>query len=265
MERGSISQEARDAGFDAVMLATTTSTNDEALERASSQGADRLWVVAREQTSGRGRHGRQWASPPGNLYASLVLSEPCDPPKAPQLGFVAGLALHDAVAGVTGLAAPRLVLKWPNDLLMDGGKLSGLILEGHRLGPDRHFAVIIGMGLNVAHKPADTPYPARCLAEAVGTVDVSDVFRALSASFAYRLRQWDRGLGFALTREAWLARAAGIGGPARVRLPGGDLSGTFAGLDSAGRLLLDTPDGRRTIDAGDLYLGLADMASQGCD
>jgi len=261
VESGTISQEARKAGFDVVVLATTASTNDVALEQAVSRGADRLWVVAREQTKGRGRHGRQWASPPGNLYASLVLREPCEPPAAPQLGFVAGLALYDAVAGVTGLTAPRLALKWPNDLLMDGGKLSGLILEGHRIGPDMCFAVVIGMGLNVAHKPTDTPYPARCLAEAVGAVDVGEVFRALSSSFADRLAQWERGRGFARTREAWLSRAAGIGGRARVRLPGGELTGTFAGLDAAGRLLLDGPDGRRTIDAGDLYLGLSDTAS----
>lgn len=263
MDRSAISPEAAGAGFDLVVLDTTTSTNDEALAMAGSQNADRLWVVAREQTSGRGRHGRQWSSPPGNLYASLVLGEPCDPPKAPQLGFVAGLALHDAVAAVAGLSAPRLALKWPNDLLVDGGKLSGLILEGHRLGADRRFAVIIGMGLNVAHRPQDTPYPARSLAEIVGTMDVAAVFRALSTSFAYRLSQWDKGLGFALTRESWLARAAGIGGPARVRLPGRELTGTFAGLDGAGRLLLDGPAGRETIDAGDLYLGLADPTSRG--
>ncbi|MDJ1156760.1 biotin--[acetyl-CoA-carboxylase] ligase [Chelatococcus sp. SYSU_G07232] len=255
MDRAALAAEARDAGFRLLSLDATPSTNDEALQRAREGDPGKLWILAREQTKGRGRHGRAWASPPGNLYASLLLVEPCDLTDAPQLGFVAGLALYDAIGAVAGLTAPRLTLKWPNDLLLDGAKISGILLEGHRIGTPPRFVVIVGMGLNVGFAPSDTPYPATSLAQAVGPVEVAAVFSALSAAFATRLAQWDKGLGFARLREAWLARAAGRGQRVTVRLPGREVRGTFVGMDSAGRLLLDGEAGRETIDAGDLFFG----------
>src|SRR5690606_32841616 len=127
--------------------------------RAGDPG--RLWVVAREQRAGRGRHGRQWSSPPGNLYASVLLVDPCEARVAPQLGFVAGLALHEAVESVIGIPAPRLALKWPNDLLLDGAKVSGMLLEGHRIGSS--LAIVIGIGINVGAQPEKAPYPVTAL------------------------------------------------------------------------------------------------------
>lgn len=255
MESIALATKARDAGFRLLSLAATPSTNDEALERARQGDSGKLWIVAGEQTSGRGRHGRTWASPPGNLYASLLLVEPCDLSQAPQLGFVTGLALYDAIGAVTGLAAPRLALKWPNDLLIDGAKVSGILLEGHRIGPSQTFAVVIGMGLNVGFAPSDTPYPATSLQQVAGPTEIGRVFASLSDAFAARLAQWDKGAGFARLREAWLARAAGIGERVTVRLPRREARGTFAGMDTAGRLLLDGDAGRETIDAGDLFFG----------
>ncbi len=156
-----LGEAARAAGYRLIVRDVVASTMEEA-RRALDQGEPgRLWIVARSQNAGRGRHGRQWGSPPGNLYASLLLTDPCEPALAPQLGFVAGLALHDAVARLLGPAAATLRLKWPNDLLLGGAKMSGLLLEGgSRAG---RLNVILGCGVNIASCPSDTPYPATYL------------------------------------------------------------------------------------------------------
>ena len=121
---------------------------DEARALALQGQATPLWLVADEQSGGRGRHGRSWVSPPGNLYATLLLPEPCAPAVAPELGFVAGTALHAAVSLLIGLGPPRLALKWPNDLLLDGAKTAGLLLEGLHVGG--RFIVLIGFGVNIS-------------------------------------------------------------------------------------------------------------------
>lgn len=251
--RPHLSGEAEAAGFRLLALDSTPSTNNEALACAQAGDAGRLWVVAREQTAGRGRHGRAWSSPAGNLYASLLLIDPCEPATAPQLGFVAGLALHDAVAALTRLPAPRLGLKWPNDLLLDGAKVAGILLEGHRLARGGVFAVIVGIGVNVSIAPTDTAYRATSFAEAVGPISVEALIEALSTSMASRLAGWDGGRGFADIREAWLAHASGLGREVSVRLPKREAKGLFAGMDASGRLILDAAGGRELIDAGDLF------------
>jgi BirA family transcriptional regulator, biotin operon repressor / biotin---[acetyl-CoA-carboxylase] ligase len=235
-------------------LDTTPSTMDEAYARAAAGDPGKLWITAREQTKGRGRHGRNFVSPRGNLFASLLLINPCAPHIAPQLGLLSGLALHDAVAAVSELAAPRVLLKWPNDLLLAGGKLSGILIEGHQLAFDR-FVVIIGIGVNLATAPEGMPYPTASLSAVVGPVDVDALASALTASMARRLSEWDAGRAFGPIKDAWLARAAGVGGPVTVRLPEREVRGTFVGLDPSGRLLLDGPHGREVIDAGDLFFG----------
>lgn len=244
---------ARAAGYRLIVRDEVGSTMEEA-RRALDQGdAGRLWIVAREQTAGRGRHGRVWGSPPGNLYASLLLKTPCEPALAPQLGFVAGLALHDAAARVTGLAAPQLALKWPNDLLAERAKTAGLLLEGEsRAGG---FSVVIGFGVNIASCPQDTPYPASFLKAHAPAAGVEAMLSALSDAWLERYSVWMQPGGFGPTRSAWLDRAAFLGETITIRLSDGPLSGCFAGLDPSGRLELDTPSGRRLIDAGDLYFG----------
>lgn len=226
----------------------------EEARRALDQGEPGgLWIVARQQNAGRGRHGRQWGSPPGNLYASLLLIAPCDPALAPQLGFVAGLALHDAATRVLGTAAAGLKLKWPNDLLLDRAKTAGLLLEGEsRAG---QLSVIIGFGVNVASRPEDTPYPAAFLKQQQPQASVEALLLALSEAWVARFAVWSLPGGFGPTRQAWLERAAFLGETITIRLPEGPLSGTFASLDSSGRLQLDMPAGVRLIDAGDLYFG----------
>ena len=245
------------SGYRLITRDATDSTNSDAAAAARGGDPGGLWVVAREQRTGRGRHGRSWSSPPGNLYASLLLIDPCELALAPQLGFVAGLALHGAVAAETGLDAPRLALKWPNDLLLDGGKVAGVLLEGHH-GPGT-FGVVIGFGVNVAAAPDAMPYPARALREITSDVSPEAVFASLARAFARHFDAWRDARQrmdeepFETVRSQWLARAAGQGSAVTIRLPSGDRSGTFTGLDKAGRLQLETVGGMELIDAGDLY------------
>ncbi|HEX2136386.1 MAG TPA: biotin--[acetyl-CoA-carboxylase] ligase [Microvirga sp.] len=249
--------ETEAAGYRLLALEATESTNDDALRAARAGEPGGLWVVAAQQLSGRGRHGRRWASPPGNLYASLLLRDPCDAALAPQLGFVAGLALHRAVEAVAGIGAPRLALKWPNDLLLEGAKVAGLLLEGHRIGPS--LAIVIGFGVNIAHAPTGTPYPAAALQSVDPAVTRERLFEALAAGFARTFADWKAAQGggtsdsFGPIRRRWLERAAGIGGDVTLRLPSGERRGIFEGLDRFGRLRLKTPAGVELIDAGDLY------------
>ena len=264
--------EIETAGFRLTALNATGSTNDDALAAARQGDPGHLWIIAREQRAGRGRQGRTWASPPGNLYASLLLIDPCEPSLAPQLGFVAGVALHEAVSDVAGLDAPRLALKWPNDLLLDRAKVAGLLLEAHHLSAIRAFAVVIGFGVNVATAPSGTPYPAAALRAVAPDLAVEDLLAALARRFANRFETWrssalsDADQRFAVIRREWLRRTAGLGGPVTVRLPSGERSGRFAGLDPIGRLELQTASGLELIDAGDLYFrnlrpGLAEKPS----
>ncbi|MFC5504716.1 MULTISPECIES: biotin--[acetyl-CoA-carboxylase] ligase [Hyphomicrobiales] len=250
-----LGEAARAAGYRLIIRDEVGSTMEEA-RRALHQGdPGLLWIVARSQNAGRGRHGRHWTSPPGNLYASLLLVNPCEPALAPQLGFVAGLALHDAAARVTGLVAPRLALKWPNDLLIDGAKCSGLLLEGES-GAGR-FAVIAGLGINIASCAQGTPYPASFLRAHAPDVTIEAVLEALAEAWAQRFAIWCRPGGFGPIREAWLERAAFLGETITIRPPSGAVTGVFVGLDPGGRLLLETSTGTQTFDAGDLFFGAA--------
>lgn len=249
-----LGRRAEAAGFRLRRHGEVVSTMDEGRALAASGESGPAWILADSQSGGRGRHGRVWTSPPGNLYATLLLTEPCTPARAPELGFVAGLALHDAVRLTTGLDWPELALKWPNDLLLRGAKLAGLLMEGQVLPATRTFAVTIGLGLNIASAPADTPYPATTLLAHVHGMTRDRLFAALSDAVADRLAQW-REAGFAALRQDWLARAAGPGERVTLRLPAGALTGEFQGIDATGRLILLTSDGQRVIDAGDLFFG----------
>jgi BirA family biotin operon repressor/biotin-[acetyl-CoA-carboxylase] ligase len=245
------------AGFGLVAHETLASTNAEALDYGGKhRGADRVWIAARSQSAGRGRRGTAWVSPPGNLYATLLLHDPAPPQRAPELSFVAGLAVHDAILDCAPGLRSRLALKWPNDLLGAGKKLAGILLEGQVL--DGHFAVALGIGANCLHHPARTAFPATDLAAAGADVSAADLFGALSRTMMLRLAQWRRGEGFASIRADWLVRAVGIGGDMWVRLPERQLFGRCEGLDEGGRLLLRLEHGAvETIAAGDIFpLGL---------
>ena len=238
---------AQAAGARLIAYDTIGSTNEEALRLARAGERAPLWIAAKTQTAGRGRRGRSWVSEPGNLYASLLLSDPSPPDRFPELSFVAALALHDAVtARIPGLAG-RVALKWPNDLLINRNKFAGILVEGEGT------TVVIGIGVNCAHHPGGTDYPATDLAAAGVRATPDSLFPPLSAAMAARVAQWDRGAGFAAIRIDWTSRAAGVGRPVRVKTGDGELNGTFEALDANGRLVLRLADGTmQAVAAGDV-------------
>ena len=197
---------------------------------------------------GRGRRGMAWASPAGNLHATLMLTDPAPPAAAPQLGFVAGLALHDAAALAVPALAPQLALKWPNDLLCAGRKIAGILVEGEG------DSVAVGIGVNCRHHPEGTEFPATDFTAEGADVDAIVLFDHLAAAMQARLAQWNRSAGFPGMRMAWLSRALGVGKPIRVRLSDREMIGCFEAIDDAGQLMLRTPEGEvEAVAAGDVF------------
>ena len=232
-------------------FASLGSTSDEARARALAGDPGRLWILAEEQTQGRGRHGRVWSSPRGNLYASALMIDPCEASIASQIGFVAGVAL---VAAARDLGAAAAMIKWPNDLLWNGAKVSGLLVEGLST-PGRSFACIVGIGVNCVSAPEGLAYPVASLSEALQRpIAPEAVFDRLAARFDETIQLWARGAGFAEVRARWLAAAAGLGRPVRVASAHETREGLFEGLDPTGRLLLRTASGLQTVEAADLFL-----------
>lgn len=224
-------------------VATTASTNDDVAVLAREGAPEGLWLRAEQQTGGRGRQGRAWLSPPGNLYASTLVRLTAGDPPAATLSLVAGVALHQ-VAQAYAPEVP-LMLKWPNDLLADGAKLAGILLERHE------DAVIAGFGVNLAEHPTDLERPTTSLRTLTGSAPEGAFFlEQLAASFADWLTRW-RGSGVPAIRTAWLARAHPIG----TALTSGGLDGLFDGLDDQGALRLRRADGSvDVIQAGDVFL-----------
>jgi BirA family transcriptional regulator, biotin operon repressor / biotin---[acetyl-CoA-carboxylase] ligase len=239
------------AGVRLVTLDAVGSTNAEALTRARTGERGPLWITAQRQTGGRGRRGRAWVSEAGNLYATLLLTNPSPASKVAQLSFVSALAVHDAVADVAPMLGPRLTLKWPNDALCGGKKFCGILLEGEGTG---EATVALGIGINCTHHPRDTAYPATDLAAAGAHVTPKAVFQALSRAMLRRLAQWNNSDGFASTRVDWLKRAEGLGQPIQARLHDRELTGIFETIDGGGQLVLRRSDGRpETVAAGDVF------------
>ena len=235
------------AGVKLMAHDTIGSTSTEAMAQARRGERGPLWITATRQTAGRGRRGNVWVSEPGNVYASLLLTDVMAA-RAGELSFVAALAVHDAVAELVPNLASHLALKWPNDLLLDGRKFAGILIGAEST------AAVVGIGVNCAHHPAETSYPSTDLAAAGAVVAPEQLFRCVSKTFVARLEQWSRGAGFASIRADWLARATGLGQEIRVRLPSKEIAGRFQALDETGRLLLRLPDGRvESISAGEVF------------
>jgi len=231
-------------------LDVVDSTNAEALRRAGAGARGPLWITARTQSAGRGRRGRPWTSPAGNLHATLMLCDPAPPTAAAQLGFVAGIAVHDAAVAQAPRLAGRLKLKWPNDLLCAGRKIAGVLIEGE----GAPLAVAVGIGVNCRHHPDTVEFHAATDFATEGCdVGAEALFDDLAGAMAARLREWDRGAGFAGIRTAWLERASGIGDHVEVRLDGTVTAGRFETIDAAGRLILRTPGGVVAVAAGDVF------------
>lgn len=253
------------SGIRVVHLDEVASTNEEALRLAAQGEPSGLWVVARAQAKGRGRGGRAWSSPPGNLYASHLLRLTCPLMTAQQLTLLAPVALFDAVAALLGLplrSSDQLRLKWPNDLLVGGAKISGILLES-AIAPSGGLALVMGFGLNLDSHPVGLDQPATHLAAQGCDSTPEQALATLAESMACWLTQWNGGRGFAAIRAAWLARAGAIGEVLRVRTSPDPavprVEGTFAGLDDAGALLLNHVDGSQSRHIqGDVALGAVD-------
>lgn len=229
------------------------STNALCLERAVSGHPGKLWIQAVIQTAGRGRRGRLWESPEGNLFASLLLIDPAPPERIGELPLLSAVALAEAVDKAAG-TLQMVGLKWPNDLLVNGAKLSGILLEAETLKSGK-LAAVMGFGVNCVSHPAPALYEATDLRSLGYQVSADRLFQALAGTLANYLAVWQQPGGFENIRRDWLKRAAHLGRQITVRAAQEDITGIFDDLDSRGHLVLRQEDGRkRTIYAGDVFL-----------
>lgn len=242
-------------GFPRVRLGIVGSTNDEAVRLAEAGAADGTLVTAEAQTAGRGRRSRGWQSPRGNLYMSLIARPGCAPSRAGQLSFVAAVALGEALGPLLP-AGVEPAYKWPNDVLLNGRKVAGLLLEASTVG-ERLAWVVVGVGVNVAHHPeqvGEGALPATSLAAAgVREASPRDVAEAFAVRFAALRATWERE-GFEPVRAKWLARAFGLGRPVTVNLDDERFEGHFEAIDGDGALLAALPSGeRRRVTAAQVF------------
>jgi BirA family transcriptional regulator, biotin operon repressor / biotin---[acetyl-CoA-carboxylase] ligase len=244
-----------DAGAGRIVLPEIDSTNAEGFRRAAT--LDRpTWIVAGLQTAGRGRRSRPWSSPQGNFHATLVL-KPLEPPERVALrSFAAALALRDALARLTGLSA-NLSLKWPNDVLLNGGKLAGILLESQGLsGPNPVLCIGIGVNLIASPDPSQVEPgavpPVSLLHETGLRVTPEAFLDALAPAYA----AWETTFtaeGFAPLRAAWLSHAARLGEAIRARTGSEIREGVFETIDATGNLILRTPETTLAIPAAEVF------------
>ncbi|RDE09219.1 biotin--[acetyl-CoA-carboxylase] ligase [Pelagibacterium lacus] len=259
------------AGYRVIGFDSVGSTNALAIDAAKAGDGGKVWFAALQQTEGRGRRGRAWESPYGNLAASLMIVPDAPASALPGLGFVAGvafdaalarllpdLALRSGIDGADGTSdgqRARIALKWPNDLLADGAKIAGILLEAFPR-PAGGTAIIIGIGVNVVAAPEGLPYPASALSAFNPAIDAATVFEALAESWVEWYEIWNGGQGTPRVIERWRENAAGVGAEVAVQRPGGVLRGIFETIDDAGHLIVRDDEGHRiAITAGDVHFG----------
>ena len=242
-------------GYRLFRMENVDSTNNEAKRRAKAGEPGPLWIWSARQSKGRGRGGREWISKPGNLFASLLISVKCPARVAVQLALVAGIVAHDtAVKLIAYEGRSELLLKWPNDILLSGQKLAGVLLENVGSKVENQSIVIIGTGINLASHPEDLPQPAASLDAHGTTVTPAKALEVLAATTHEWLGRWGEGSCFPTIRRAWLDRAGPTGRPLCVRINGEEMEGVYGGLDADGALRLMTQDGREhRIAAGDVF------------
>jgi BirA family transcriptional regulator, biotin operon repressor / biotin---[acetyl-CoA-carboxylase] ligase len=230
--------------------ATIDSTNSEA-RRLSEQGeTGPVWIVADEQTAGRGRLGRLWHSKSGNLYCTLLLSLNAAPDKAAQVSFIAALAVHDISTHF--IKNPDITLKWPNDCLLGGAKFCGILSEFISQNPS---LLALGIGMNIAHAPEGLTYPTTCLAAHAPQVTVQAAHEVLTTKVQHWLEIWDKGRNFTAIKNAWAARAHAIGQTLTVDLGSTIRQGQFQGLNDDGAMILRDCAGHQfIIHAGDVRI-----------
>ncbi|NOR62641.1 MAG: biotin--[acetyl-CoA-carboxylase] ligase [Rhodobacteraceae bacterium] len=229
-----------------VVLETVDSTNTEALRRV---GQGDCWIMTKAQPAGVGRRGKRWDMAKGNFAASLLMHSQEPLPALAQRSFVAALALHEVLAG---LGAPDISLKWPNDVLVQGRKLAGILLSSST------GAIVVGMGVNLVTVPHPSALPEHAVApislrEVLHSPPSDEAFLELLANAFLKYERQMRAYGFAPIRTAWLAKAARIGEVIFARLPEATLSGTFETIDETGALVLGTENGPVTLPAAEVF------------
>ncbi|WP_242509651.1 biotin--[acetyl-CoA-carboxylase] ligase [Rhodovulum imhoffii] len=242
------------AGYDLILLDEVGSTMAEARRRGPV--LDRpTWIAARRQTAAVGRRGRKWIAPEGNLYATLVFAPDCSAAQAALYSFVASYSLYATLLAYVDSPA-TIALKWPNDVLVGGGKVAGILLESDgTAGQVTRLAVGIGVNLNHAPDPAGLEPGALPPARVAGSgdpIDPLEFLAFLAEHFAVQARFF-RTHGFGPLRGAWLDRAARLGDTITARLPGEDVTGRFETVDMNGCLVLQTARGSRSIAAADVF------------
>ncbi len=229
---------------------TIDSTNLEAARLSAAGHQSSVWIRADEQTAGRGRAKRLWRSEPGGLYATVLLMPECDLRVAPQLSLVMSLAVYETI--VVFVPAHRVKLKWPNDCLVDGAKISGILAEGCGSDPLR---LALGCGINVLSAPVELPYRTSCLRMFAPDIQVDDVFDVLQRQTSSWLSLWRNGTGFPEIREAWIHRSVPLGTFLSVSSGVVVIKGHYAGLSGDGALLLeDEVNVIHAVYAGDVTM-----------
>jgi BirA family biotin operon repressor/biotin-[acetyl-CoA-carboxylase] ligase len=238
-----------------VEFETIDSTSTEAHRRAAAGARGPLWIRSDRQEQGRGRSGRPWSSPPGNLSATYMFTPDCERAVFHQLSFVAGIAGYDAVAaGLENTEA--LQLKWPNDLMIKNAKVGGILVESSKYADD--IVVMIGIGINITVTPEVDGRMVTRLADHGPAPTPQLLLQRLRGAMSGWLSVWDGGVGFASIRAAWLARAHPTGQPLTVNAASHQHVGTFAGMADNGALLLALPTNETIrIEHGDVALASA--------
>jgi BirA family biotin operon repressor/biotin-[acetyl-CoA-carboxylase] ligase len=248
---------ATPVGAPILILDEVDSTNAEARRRAEAGETGPLWIVARRQSAGRGRRGREWVSETGNLAATLLTTTPKGPAEAAQITFVAALAASDLLC--TFVPAPLVTIKWPNDVMIEADKAVGILIESgaHETG---QLWLAVGIGVNLAHAPTGTERPATAIGghlkgDVASAPVVEHAAEVLSHHFAVWIERWEA-LGFQPVLDAWVARSRGLDGPCTARLGHETVSGIADGVEADGALRLKLADGSvRLISAGDVFFG----------
>ncbi len=233
------------------VLGTTPSTQDMVRSLAETGEPEGLAIQSLQQTKGRGRHGNDWASPMGNLYMSLLLRPSCKADKAGQMAFVVALALSDAMSEVIGPSHTK-TLKWPNDILIDGKKVSGILLESKLDKHGRVDYLIVGTGINIFAPPEGAVGLDQIKREPVFVNKFRDLYLA---KLLDRYTSWQN-KGFAQFREAWLKQAHGLGQNMKIRLPEIAYEGIFEGIDENGALIANVDGQQRIFTAGEVHFGV---------
>lgn len=256
---------ATSAGYHLAALDQVGSTNTEAMSRARDGDRGSLWCVTTLQTAGKGRRQRAWVAPRGNLASSVLEILNVTPAVAATMGFAFGLAHETALRRVSMEANMRLagsdqlqyLLKWPNDVMVRGHKLCGLLVEAEAV-EGGGLAVVAGIGTNIVAAPEGTPTPAISLSALGVQIGAEELFAALSDAWVEFFGIWDHGRGFADIRKLWLERAYALGEPVAIQTGSVTVEGIFDTLDETGCLIVRTADGQRVpITAGEVYFGAA--------